>query len=122
MRALASSLTATVLVLAAARGAFAAEPPLACDIVATAEGDGVVLHGVIRAGEKIAGSYRLRAASKGPGSTAQISQGGAFAAAPEAPGQTGVVRLGGGGPYLATLQVEAAGAKAECVATNEDAR
>ncbi|HYA80809.1 MAG TPA: curli-like amyloid fiber formation chaperone CsgH [Methylocystis sp.] len=117
--ATASCVTAAMLALAATNGACAAEPPLACEIVVNDEGGGVVLRGVIRAREKITGSYRLRAVSKGQGSRAQISQGGDFAAAPEAPGETGVVQLGGGGAYLATLHVEGGGAKAECVAGDD---
>ena len=118
-RAIASSATAVMLILAATSGVCAAESPLACEIVATNEGGGVLLRGVIRAREKLTGNYRLRAARKGSGSTAQISQGGDFAATPEEPAETGVVQLGGGGTYLATLQVESGGAKAECVARND---
>jgi hypothetical protein len=83
---------------------------LSCEIQADATNGMMVLQGVVHADAAISGSYRFKVT----GAATNISQGGAFAAAPGQTATLGKVMLGGHAIYDASLQVTANGVTTVC--------
>ena len=100
---------AIVAPVIAGLGAAAAGPdspgPAACEIRADREGGMVSLEGIVHAATGIEGAYRLRVSKSGGGGSSNIDQGGRFTAGPEQPATVSRVTLGGGGKYVAELEV-----------------
>jgi len=93
----------------------ASTEPLRCEIVQSAAHGMTALEGVLHTDAAISGSYRFRVVSSGGGNSSNITQGGEFSAAPDAPAKLGVVMLGNaGGSYKATLEVIADGKTIAC--------
>lgn len=85
--------------------------PLHCEIQADSTNGMMVLQGVVHTDTALSGSYRFRVT----GAAANISQGGAFTAAPGQPATLGNVMLGNNGtPYDISLEVNADGVTILC--------
>ncbi|MCP4385211.1 MAG: hypothetical protein GY798_28010, partial [Hyphomicrobiales bacterium] len=83
---------------------------LSCEIQADTANGMMILQGVVHADAPINGSYRFKVA----GAATNISQGGAFTAAPGQAATLGKVMLGGHAIYDASLQVSANGVTIVC--------
>lgn len=77
-----------------------------CEIRAERKGNAIALEGLVFTHGAVSGSYRLRVSQKSAGGSSEITQGGAFAAAPDGYGSLGTVSLMSGGSYTATLRVQ----------------
>lgn len=107
----AASMVASLAAAFAAVGATqAGSEKMRCEIAANSAHGAVTLEGRAQAGEALAGSYRFEVSGAGT----QIRQGGAFGAAAGTTATLGSVRLGGGGPYEARLEITANGMTVQC--------
>lgn len=107
----AASMVASLAAAFAAAGASqAGSDRIACEIVASASAGAVTLEGRAGAAEPLSGSYRFEVSGAGT----QIRQAGPFGTAAGATATLGSVRLGGKGPYEATLVVDANGETVRC--------
>jgi hypothetical protein len=98
-----------------AGAASSSDEPLSCEIQADSMNGMIVLQGVIHADVPITGSYRFNVASAGGAGNTNMSQGGAFTAAPGEAVMLGKVMLGNAGAiYDATLEIESDGMAVEC--------
>lgn len=89
--------------------------PVRCEIQVTPANGMIALAGVVHADIAVGGSYSFRVSGGGRGGSANISQGGPFAAGPSAAVTLGSVLVGSaGGNYDATLEVTANGATVLC--------
>lgn len=105
-----ASLAAAFAAVGAVSASRAGADRMHCEIVASAARGIVTLEGRAEGVEALSGSYRFEVSGAGT----QIRQGGPFGAAAGASAALGSVRLGGSGPYRATLEVSANGETVQC--------
>ena len=107
----AASMVASLAAAFAAVGATqAGSENMRCEIVANSAHGIVTLEGRAQTAQPLSGSYSFEVSGAGT----QIRQGGPFGAAAGATASLGSVRLGGGGPYEATLEISANGRTVQC--------
>lgn len=88
--------------------------PLRCEIDTMRNGGMVTLAATVHSELPLDGSYSFRVKSAAGGGGSNISQGGGFYAAPDAPATLGRVSLGGNAIYDATLEVKSGGLAVSC--------
>ena len=98
-----------------AGAASSTDGPLRCEIQANSMNGMISLQGVIHSDVPISGSYRFKVASTGGAGNTNMSQGGAFTAAPGEAVMLGKIMLGNAGAiYDATLEIETDRMAVEC--------
>lgn len=100
---------------AAPTGIQDSDEPVRCGFQVVSAGGATAIEAIVAADLAVTGSYQLRVTGSGGGGRTNISQGGPFAAGPDAEVTLGRVMLGNrGASYDAVLSISANGRTVEC--------